>query len=126
MLVNNAGLGDRGEIDELSTKHIDLQLALNLRSVIALLSRRRLDLLRAAGAEHGDALVVNMSSITGKIGARRARRLLGDQARRRRLHRGDERGARSGAGIKSCVLCPGFVDTDLSDYIKDPVPADGR
>ena len=23
------------------------------------------------------------------------------------------------AGVKSCVLCPAFVDTQLSDYVKD-------
>jgi NAD(P)-dependent dehydrogenase (short-subunit alcohol dehydrogenase family) len=28
------------------------------------------------------------------------------------------------AGIKSCALCPSFVDTDMTDYIKGEVPAD--
>ena len=27
------------------------------------------------------------------------------------------------AGIKSCALCPGFVDTALADYVKETVPA---
>jgi 3-oxoacyl-[acyl-carrier protein] reductase len=27
-------------------------------------------------------------------------------------------------GIKSCAICPGFVDTQMSDYIKEQVPAE--
>ena len=67
VLVNNAGLGIAGPIGEVKTKHMDLQLALNLRSVM-LFYREALELLRAAGAEHGNALVVNVSSVAGKQG----------------------------------------------------------
>jgi short-subunit dehydrogenase len=80
-------------------------------------------MLRAAGAEHGEALIVNTSSITGKIGepglgvySATKHGLVGfTQALQREL---------GPAGIKACVLCPGFVDTDLSDYVKESVPAD--
>jgi NAD(P)-dependent dehydrogenase (short-subunit alcohol dehydrogenase family) len=27
-------------------------------------------------------------------------------------------------GIKSVAFCPGFVDTDMTDFVKDNVPAD--
>jgi NAD(P)-dependent dehydrogenase (short-subunit alcohol dehydrogenase family) len=27
-------------------------------------------------------------------------------------------------GIKSCALCPGFVDTAMTEFVKDQVPAD--
>jgi NAD(P)-dependent dehydrogenase (short-subunit alcohol dehydrogenase family) len=30
----------------------------------------------------------------------------------------------AGAGIKSCVVCPGFVDTPLADYMKERLPAE--
>jgi short-subunit dehydrogenase len=77
-------------------------------------------MLRAAGAEHGEALVVNTSSITGKIGepglgvySATKHGLVGfTQAMQLEL---------GPAGIKSCVLCPAFVDTALSDYVKDSV-----
>jgi short-subunit dehydrogenase len=80
-------------------------------------------MLRAAGAAHGQALVVNNSSIAGKIGepglgaySATKHGLVGfTQAMQREL---------GPAGIKSTVLCPGFVDTELSDYVKDAVPAD--
>jgi short-subunit dehydrogenase len=120
LLVNNAGMGIHGEIDAASTKHIDLQLALNLRSVI-LFYRDSIDLLRAAGAEHRNAMVINMSSIAGKRGApglgvysATKHGVVGfTEAMNRDL---------SGAGIKSCVLCPGFVDTQLADYSANPTP----
>ncbi|HEX2706785.1 MAG TPA: SDR family oxidoreductase [Solirubrobacterales bacterium] len=122
VLVNNAGLGIRGPIGEFSTKHMDLQLALNLRSVM-LFYREALDLLRVAGAEHRGALVVNMSSVAGKQGeadlsvySATKHGVVGfTQAMQREL---------AGAGIKSCVVCPGFVDTPLADYMKERLPAE--
>src|SRR3954452_22811454 len=64
VLVNNAGVGIGEPVGELTTKKVDLQLDTNIRSII-LFYRECLDLLRAAGAEHGNALVVNTSSISG-------------------------------------------------------------
>jgi short-subunit dehydrogenase len=29
-----------------------------------------------------------------------------------------------GDGIKSCALCPGFVDTAMTDFVKSSVPAE--
>ena len=54
VLVNNAGLGVGGSIDELQTKHLDMQLAVNLRSMI-LFYRESMEMLRAAGAGDGGA-----------------------------------------------------------------------
>ena len=79
--------------DDLTTKQIDLQLNTNLRSIF-LFYREAMPMLRAAGGEHRNALVVNTASISGKVGEALAERLLGHQARRRRLHRGHEQGAR--------------------------------
>ena len=67
VLVNSAGVGVGAAVAELATKRVDLQLAVNLRSIM-LLYRECADLLRAAGAEHRGALVVNLSSIAGKAG----------------------------------------------------------
>ena len=69
VLVNNAGVGFGAGVADQPTKRIDMQLDLNLRAMI-LFYRECADLLRAAGAEHRNALVVNTSSISGK----RARR----------------------------------------------------
>jgi len=122
VLVNNAGLGVAGELGTIKDKHLELQLAVNLRAPI-LFYREAEEMLRAAGAEHGEALVVNTASITGKIGepglgvySATKHGLVGfNQAMQREL---------GPAGIKSCVLCPAFVDTALSDYVKDSVAPD--
>jgi short-subunit dehydrogenase len=122
VLINNAGLGVAGELGAIKDKHLDLQLAVNLKAPI-IFYREAEDMLRAAGGEHGQALVVNNSSIAGKIGepglgvySATKHGLVGfTQAMQREL---------GPAGIKSTVLCPGFVDTELSDYVKDAVPPD--
>jgi NAD(P)-dependent dehydrogenase (short-subunit alcohol dehydrogenase family) len=122
LLVNNAGMGIHGGIEDCDTKRIDLQLALNLRSVI-LFYRDALDLLRVAAAEHRNALVVNMASIAGKRGVAG----LGIYSAAKHGVVGFTEAMNSelsGEGIKSCVLCPGFVDTELADYTQNPVPAE--
>jgi NAD(P)-dependent dehydrogenase (short-subunit alcohol dehydrogenase family) len=122
LLVNNAGLGIHGAIDDYPTKHMDLQLTLDLRAPM-IFYRETIDLLRAAGAEHRNALVVNVSSTAGKHGvpgiavySAVKHGVVGfTEAMNREL---------SAAGIKSCALCPGFVDTELADYSQNPVPAE--
>jgi short-subunit dehydrogenase len=122
VLVNNAGLGVAGELAAIKDKHLELQLSVNLRAPI-LFYREAEPMLRAAGAAHGEALVVNTSSITGKIGepglgvySATKHGLVGfTQAMQQEL---------GPAGVKSTVLCPAFVDTALSDYVKGEVPPD--
>ena len=122
VLVNNAGVGVGAAVADIETKRLDMQLAVNLRSVI-LFYRECADLLRAAGAEHRNALVVNMSSISGKSGepwlsvysATKAAVVGFTQAMNKEL---------GGDGIKSCALCPAFVDTPMTDFVKEHVPPD--
>jgi short-subunit dehydrogenase len=122
VLVNNAGIGIGASAAEHQTKHVDLQLAVNLRAII-LLYRESAELLRAAGAEHGNALVVNLASIAGKspqpwlsvYSATKAAVVGYTQAMNKEL---------SSGGVKSVAFCPGFVDTDMSEFVKDSVPAE--
>ena len=67
VLVNNAGVGIGAPVAEIETKRLDMQLDVNLRSIV-LFYRECVDMLRAAGAEHRNALVVNTASIAGKSG----------------------------------------------------------
>ena len=30
----------------------------------------------------------------------------------------------NGAGVKSVAFCPGFVDTDMSEFVKESIPAE--
>ena len=119
VLVNNAGVGIGTPIGEAQTKRVDLQLDVNLRSII-LYYRECVDLLRAAAEERGTALVVNTASIAGKTGqawlstysATKAGVIGFTQAMNKEL---------SGEGIKSVALCPGFVDTAMTDFVKEHV-----
>ncbi|HZE06031.1 MAG TPA: SDR family oxidoreductase [Solirubrobacteraceae bacterium] len=121
VLVNNAGVGVGATVGEIETKRLDMQLAVNLRSVI-LFYREAVALLREAAAEHRNALVVNTSSISGKSGepwlsvysATKAGVVGFTQAMNKEL---------GGDGIKSCALCPAFVDTPMTDFVKQNVAA---
>ena len=122
LLVNNAGVGIGAAVAEMQTKRVDMQLDVNLRAII-LFYREAADLLRAAGAEHRNALVVNTSSISGKSGqawlsvysATKAAVIGWTQAMNKELN---------GDGIKSVALCPGFVDTPMTEFVRDHVPPD--
>jgi NAD(P)-dependent dehydrogenase (short-subunit alcohol dehydrogenase family) len=122
VLMNNAGVGIGAPIGELSTKRMDIQLATNLRS-IPLFYRECLDMLTAAGAEHRRALVVNTASIAGKSGqawlsiysATKFGVVGFTQAMNKEL---------SSQGIRSTALCPGFVDTAMTDFVKEHVAAE--
>jgi NAD(P)-dependent dehydrogenase (short-subunit alcohol dehydrogenase family) len=120
VLVNNAGVGFGAGVADQPTKRIDMQLDLNLRAVI-LFYRECADLLRAAGAEHRGALVVNTSSLSGKAGqawlnvysATKAAVIGWTQAMNKELN---------AEGIKSLALCPGFVDTPMTEFVREHVP----
>jgi NAD(P)-dependent dehydrogenase (short-subunit alcohol dehydrogenase family) len=120
VLVNNAGLGIGGLIADAETKKLDLQLDVNLRAVY-LMTRDCIPMLKAAGAEHRGALIVNMASIAGKFGqawlAAYSATKFGVVGLSQAMHR-----ELSGDGIKVTALCPAFVDTDMTDWIQDRVP----
>ena len=61
VLINNAGVGIGGEIGTIETKHLDMQLDVNLRSYV-IATRDALPMLKQAGEEHGKALIVNTAS----------------------------------------------------------------
>jgi NAD(P)-dependent dehydrogenase (short-subunit alcohol dehydrogenase family) len=122
VLVNNAGIGIGARAEEHQTKHVDLQLDVNLRATI-LFYRECVELLRAAGAEHRSALVVNLASIAGKspqpwlsvYSATKAAVAAYTVSMNKELAKD---------GVKSVAFAPGFVDTDMTDYVKGKVPAE--
>jgi NAD(P)-dependent dehydrogenase (short-subunit alcohol dehydrogenase family) len=122
VLVNNAGVGIGSPAGDIDTKRLDMQLAVNLRATV-LFYRECLEMLQAAGAEHSNALVINMSSISGKRGqpwlsvysATKAGIVGFTEAMNKEL---------GGQGIKSTALCPAFVDTPMTDFAKAHVAAE--
>jgi NAD(P)-dependent dehydrogenase (short-subunit alcohol dehydrogenase family) len=121
VLVNNAGVGIGEPMHEITAKKLDIQLGANLRGLIVA-TREALPMLREAGAEHRKALIVNMASIAGKKGqgwlsvysATKAGVVGYTQAMNKELN---------AEGVKSVAFCPGFVDTDMSEFIKESVDA---
>jgi short-subunit dehydrogenase len=122
VLVNNAGVGIGAAAGDHRTKYVDLQVDVNLRAII-LFYRECSELLRAAGAEHRGALVVNMASMAGKspqpwlsvYAATKAAVIAYTQAMNKELN---------GEGVKSVAFCPGFVDTDMADFVKESIAAE--
>lgn len=119
VLVNNAGLGIGGPLAEIETKKLDMQLNVNLRSYVIAI-REAAPMLTAAGAEHRKALIVNTASIAGKAGqgwlavysATKAGVIGLTQAAQTEL---------ASEGIQCTALCPGFVDTPMTEWIRGQV-----
>ncbi len=120
VLVNNAGVGIGAAAAEHQTKFIDMQLDVNLRAIV-IFYRECAELLRSAGAEHRNALVVNLASIAGKspqpwlsvYSATKAAVVAYTQSMNKELN---------GDGVKSVAFCPGFVDTDMTEFVRGTVP----
>jgi NAD(P)-dependent dehydrogenase (short-subunit alcohol dehydrogenase family) len=122
VLVNNAGVGIGAPVGDILTKHLDMQISVNLRSIV-LFYRECLPMLKESAAEHSNTLVVNTSSISGK----RAEAWLSVYSATKHAVVGwteamnKELGS---TGIKSTALCPAFVDTPMTDFVKGQVKAE--
>jgi len=122
VLCNNAGVGIGEQMTEITAKRLDIQLGANLRGLIVA-TREGLPMLKEAGAEHGKALIVNTASIAGKKGqgwlsvysATKAGVIGFSQATQKEFEHD---------GIQVTALCPAFVDTPMTDFVKGHVPAE--
>ena len=109
VLVNSAGIGIGGSTDKLATKHLDLQLGVNLRGLL-LVTREAIPILRAS---HG--WIVNIASIAGTVatpgllvyGATKAAVIAATRTLNSELEVD---------GIRAVALCPGFVDTAMAEW----------
>ena len=109
VLVNSAGIGIGGRVEELSTKHFDLQLAVNLRGLFVV-TKLCLPLLKES-----KGWIVNLASIAGThptpglsaYGASKAAVI----ALTRTLNAELE-----GDGVRAVAICPGFVDTPMAEW----------
>jgi 3-oxoacyl-[acyl-carrier protein] reductase len=123
-LILNAGVGTSGPIADFPQRRFDKTVAVNFTAPFALI-QRALPLLRAAATQnprHG-AKVVAISSITGvyaeptmaAYGATKA--ALTSLIETMNMEE-------SGNGVSGCSISPAFVDTDMTDWIKDRIPAE--
>jgi NAD(P)-dependent dehydrogenase (short-subunit alcohol dehydrogenase family) len=109
VLVNSAGIGIAGTVESLQTKHIDLQLGVNLRGLL-LVSREAIPLLRES-----KGWIVNLASIAGTAptpgltvyGATKAAVIALTRSQNAEL---------DSAGVRAVAICPGFVDTAMAQW----------
>ena len=109
VLVNSAGVGIGGRVEDLPVKSLDLQLDVNLRGLF-LVTQAAIPLLRES-----QGWIVNLASIAGTVptpglatyGATKAAVI----ALTRSLN--DELDA---DGVRAIALCPGFVDTPMAQW----------
>jgi NAD(P)-dependent dehydrogenase (short-subunit alcohol dehydrogenase family) len=109
MLVNSAGVGVGGRIEDLPAKALDLQLDVNLRGLF-LVTQAAIPLLRESRG-----WIVNLASIAGThpspglgaYGATKAAVIALTRTLNAEL---------DADGIRAIALCPGFVDTPMAQW----------
>ena len=109
MLVNSAGIGIAGTVEGLSAKHLDLTVGVNLRGLF-LVTQRAIPLLRESRG-----WIVNLASIAGTLptpglaayGATKAAVISLTRSLNEEL---------DGDGVRAVAICPGFVDTPMSEW----------
>jgi NAD(P)-dependent dehydrogenase (short-subunit alcohol dehydrogenase family) len=109
VLVNSAGIGIGGPIEKLTTKQIDLQLAVNLRGLL-IVTQAAIPMLRESRG-----LIVNLASIAGTVatpglsvyGATKAAVISLTRTMNAELE--DD-------GIRATAISPGFVDTPMAAW----------
>jgi NAD(P)-dependent dehydrogenase (short-subunit alcohol dehydrogenase family) len=119
VLINNAGIGIGAPIADAETKKLDIQFDVNLRGVYLML-REAIPMLKEAGAEHGKALVVNTASIAGKYPAAWLSAYSATKAAVVALSVAAQAELMDD-GIQVTAFCPAFVDTPMTEWIREQV-----
>ncbi|HJQ52057.1 MAG TPA: SDR family oxidoreductase [Gaiellaceae bacterium] len=109
VLVNSAGVGFGGRIEDLPLKQLDLQLDVNLRGLF-LVTQAAIPLLRES-----KGWIVNLASIAGTVptpglatyGATKAAVIALTRSLNAEL---------DSDGVRAIALCPGFVDTPMAQW----------
>jgi NAD(P)-dependent dehydrogenase (short-subunit alcohol dehydrogenase family) len=117
VLMNNAGVGIGGAIELLETKKLDMQLDVNLRAVF-LTTQKAIPLLKESRG-----FVVNTASIAGKrpqgflaaYSATKAAVIALTESTIKEL---------AADGVRATAICPGFVDTPMTVWVRNEVPAE--
>jgi NAD(P)-dependent dehydrogenase (short-subunit alcohol dehydrogenase family) len=124
VLVINAGVGTAGRVASFRTDRLDKTLEVNFSSAFVLVQEALPLLRRAADADPGMAArIIGLSSVTGAYaeaglgvyGASKA--ALMSLVETINLEE-------SGNGVCATAIAPGYVETDMSAWVTDTIPAD--
>ncbi len=121
-LVINAGMGQKGAVADLPVRRFDRLYQVNVRAPYILL-QSLIPTLRSTAQAHGSSKVIAVASITGvypepqlsAYGATKA--ALISLCETFNLEE-------SLNGVSATTIAPGYVDTDMSDWLKDKIPGD--
>ncbi|MBX3475538.1 MAG: SDR family oxidoreductase [Planctomycetes bacterium] len=113
VLVNNAGVDERGSLEQLELRAIDRVLNINLRGAI-ITTRAMLPLLRRSGR---GACVLNISSTLGQIAEESSVAYCISKAGLEMLTRCVALDC-APDGIRVNAIAPGVVDTPIQDHVK--------
>lgn len=109
VLVNSAGVGIAGRVEDLQLKHVDRQLAINLRG-LALVTQAAIPHLRES-----KGWIFNLASIAGKERIPILPIYAATKAAVISLT-GSLNADLDGDGVRAVAICPGFVDTPMAEF----------
>lgn len=122
LVINSAGVARAARPARQSTAEIDEILAIDLRAIL-ILYQRTIDDLLAAAERFGGARVINIASITGKY----PQRWLAVYSAAKAAvvsYTNAMNQSYAARGVFSSAVCPGFVDTPMSQEARDLKPED--
>jgi NAD(P)-dependent dehydrogenase (short-subunit alcohol dehydrogenase family) len=109
VLVNSAGIGIMSRLEDAQVKHIDRQLAINLRGLV-LVTQAAIPHLRESRG-----WIVNLSSIAGTTGVPVLPIYAASKAAVISITKSLNDDL-AGDGVRALALCPGFVDTPMASF----------
>jgi 3-oxoacyl-[acyl-carrier protein] reductase len=123
-LVLSAGVGTAGDVGTLPLRRFDKTVAVNVRAPFLLL-QGSLPLLRVAAERDPErgAKIIAMASITGVYAERGLAAYGATKAALISLIEAVN-GEESANGVCGTAISPGYVETDMSAWVQDQVPAD--
>lgn len=123
-LVLNAGVGTAGNVESFPMRRFDKTFSVNVRAPFALL-QASLPLLRAAasGDPSRGAKVIALSSIAGVYAEAGLAAYSASKAAVASLVHAVN-GEESGNGVVATAIAPAFVETDMSEWVHDRIPAE--
>lgn len=120
VLVLCAGTGSAGPLDGYPLDRLDKQLVVNLRAPF-LLVQRLLPALRATAGDCGyGAKIIAIASLTGMVAETGLAAYGASKAALISLC-GSITVAESGNGVSATAISPGYVDTDMSAWVRDTI-----
>ncbi|MFY9487966.1 MAG: SDR family oxidoreductase [Solirubrobacterales bacterium] len=114
VLVNNAGVGIGAAVGDTQTKHLDLQLNVNIRSTV-IATREALPMLRESAKANDTAYIINLASIAGRYGQPWLSIYAATKAAVANWSNGLHKELQND-GIRVTALSPAFVETPMTEF----------